>query len=160
MATALDVSKYFLKLSCPEYGDYISNLKLQKLLYYAQGVHLGLYESPLFEDEIQAWEHGPVVPDIYHYYKDNGQSAIDPDYDFDARESTLSQDQLELIQEVNEVYGRYSAWMLRNMTHNEEPWKSTFTRGVRNKVIEQDLIMKFFKENVVAGDGKEEKDQE
>jgi uncharacterized phage-associated protein len=53
--------RHFLKLSQPDIGDVISNLKLQKLLYYAQGFYLAIYGKALFEEDIVAWEHGPVV---------------------------------------------------------------------------------------------------
>ena len=60
--TAFDVANYFL--SIPEYED-LTNLKLQKLVYYAQGIHLAIYGKPLFNEAIKAWEHGPVVPELY-----------------------------------------------------------------------------------------------
>lgn len=59
---ALDVAKYFLFLARNrEAGDTISNLKIQKMLYYAQGYSLALFNKPLFDDRIEAWKHGPVV---------------------------------------------------------------------------------------------------
>ena len=76
MHTAFSVAKYFLFLSDEEAGDTISNLKLQKLLYYAQGFHLALNDSPLFAESIEAWTHGPVVPVVYQLYKHAGASAI------------------------------------------------------------------------------------
>ena len=66
MHTALDVAKWFLtynKIMMDSDGaEYISNLKLQKLLYYAQGTFLAVTGFPLFDDAIEAWTHGPVVP--------------------------------------------------------------------------------------------------
>ena len=63
-----DVAKYFLSLSDDSSGDYISNLKLQKLLYYAQGFHLAIFNKPLFNEPIEAWAHGPVVGSSYRKY--------------------------------------------------------------------------------------------
>lgn len=60
--SAIDVAKYFLILVDREAGDTITELKLQKLMYIAQGIHLALYDSPLFKEEIEAWQDGPVVP--------------------------------------------------------------------------------------------------
>ncbi len=48
-----------------EAGDVITQLKLQKLMYIAQGIHLALYDAPLFKEEIEAWQHGPVVRELY-----------------------------------------------------------------------------------------------
>ena len=57
---ANDIARYILTLSTPEVGDIISNLKLQKLLYYVQGFHLAIENEPLFMEDIQAWQYGPV----------------------------------------------------------------------------------------------------
>lgn len=65
MLTANDIAKYFLALSNnEESGELISNLKLQKLLHYAQGFYLALYDQPLFHEPIEAWAHGAVIPDF------------------------------------------------------------------------------------------------
>lgn len=73
MHTALEVANWFLNYNDEKMysdgADYISNLKLQKLLYYAQGTFLAITNSPLFGDAIEAWMHGPVVPSVYHAYK-------------------------------------------------------------------------------------------
>ena len=57
-----DVAQYFLAKADEDAGDLMSNLKLQKLVYYAQGFALVLLEKPLFPERIEAWIHGPVVP--------------------------------------------------------------------------------------------------
>jgi len=62
MLTCHDVARYFLTLMSEENGDLISNLKLQKLVYYAQGSSLALWGNPLFSEKIEAWLHGPVIP--------------------------------------------------------------------------------------------------
>jgi uncharacterized phage-associated protein len=64
MLSCHDVAKYFLSLTDEDAGDLISNLKLQKLVYYAQGFHLALYDELLFEETIEAWTHGPVIPEM------------------------------------------------------------------------------------------------
>jgi len=79
MITVFDVADYFLHVADMDDGDEgITNLKLQKLVYYAQGFHLALYGSPLFSDEIVAWQHGPVVVALYEKYKEFRKSPIDP----------------------------------------------------------------------------------
>jgi uncharacterized phage-associated protein len=75
---ASEIADYFLSLQDEEAGDSISNLKLQKLLYYAQGCFIALCgaDSPLFGERIYAWDLGPVVPEIYHEYKGCGRNAL------------------------------------------------------------------------------------
>lgn len=121
MLSCHDVAKYFLAQTDEDAGDLISNLKLQKLLYYAQGFHLALYDEPLFSEPIEAWTYGPVVPEIFHEYKSFGSDAIPIPENIDF--SKFDEQTVELLDEVYSVYGQFSAWKLRNMTYNEEPWK-------------------------------------
>ena len=60
MLSCHDVAKYFLALTDEDAGDLISNLKLQKLVYYAQGFHLALFDTPMFGEPIEAWTHVPL----------------------------------------------------------------------------------------------------
>ncbi|MBC6455939.1 MAG: DUF4065 domain-containing protein [Hormoscilla sp. SP5CHS1] len=76
MLNCYDVANYFLAQQDESAGDLISNLKLQKLVYYAQGFHLAIYVRPLFTEAIAAWTHGPVVPELYEYYQKYGNCAI------------------------------------------------------------------------------------
>jgi uncharacterized phage-associated protein len=136
--SALDVAKYFLaKTADEETGDAISNLKLQKLLYYAQGVHLALRDKPLFDERIEAWTNGPVIPEVYTAYKQHGSSAIPPEQ-IDA--SAYSSEVQEVLDEVYEVFGQYSGWKLKNMTSDEPPWKNT----TRSEIIKLDDLKEYF----------------
>ena len=77
MYKANDIAKYFIVLAEKEYEDPLTNMKIQKMLYYAQGFHLALFNIPLFEDKIEAWRLGPVIPDVYQKYKGLGSKSID-----------------------------------------------------------------------------------
>ncbi len=46
----------------------MTNMKVQKLLYYFQSLHLAFYDELLFDEEIQAWRYGPVCPPAYRFY--------------------------------------------------------------------------------------------
>ena len=140
--SAQSIAQYFLSLVDEDAGDSISNLKLQKLLYYAQGFYLVLYDRPLFPEAIKAWEHGPVVPQIYHEYKERGAGAI-PVETVDLE--NYSSEVQELLGEVYSVYGQFSASKLRDMTHQEPPWKNT----PQNGVISHKLMKEFFQTLVI-----------
>ncbi|MBC5794575.1 MAG: Panacea domain-containing protein [Sphaerospermopsis kisseleviana] len=146
MLSCHDVAKYFLSQADEDAGDLISNLKLQKLLYYAQGFHLALYNEPLFPEPVEAWIHGPVVPEVYHEYKNFGSSAIPIPEDIDF--SIYDEKTVDLLDEVYSVYGQFSAWKLRNMTHNEEPWKDTDV----SDVITHECLKKYFKTQLLDED--------
>lgn len=139
MATASQVAKFILSLQSEEAGDLISNLKLQKLVYYCQGLHLALYDAPLFPEEVEAWTHGPVVRAVYDEYKAFGADPIPAP----TEEVELSDPEKKLIEEVYQEFGQYSAWKLRNMTHDEQPYKEAEARGLT--VIPTESLRTFFK---------------
>ncbi len=124
-------------------GELMSNMKLQKMLYYEQGFHLAVFGTPLFEEDIEAWMYGPVVPAVYEVYKDYGYNGIDPGK---VEEVSLSDREQALFDEVYKVYGAYSAIGLMNMTHRESPWANTPT-GV-GSVISRDKMVEFFRTRI------------
>jgi uncharacterized phage-associated protein len=135
---ASDIAKAILRMVEPEYGDIISNLKLQKLLYYMQGFHLAIFNKPLFQEDVVAWSYGPVVREVYQEYKQYGNGAIpQPENDFDIR---LNQEQIDMMIDVFNVYGQCSALKLMHLTHEELPWKNT----PLNHVIGHDLMRSYF----------------
>lgn len=141
MLSCRDVARYFLSLTDEEAGELISNLKLQKLVYYAQGFHLAMYDTPLFREDIYAWKHGPVIPDLYHEYKEYGSGAIPAPTDLD--DTIYDEKDIEFLNEVYSVYGQFSAWKLRNMTHEEPPWKEV---SETNLPIRHETMKEYFKQ--------------
>jgi uncharacterized phage-associated protein len=140
VVSALEVAKYFLTLQDEEEGDTISNLKLQKLLYYAQGYHLALFDEPLFPEKIEHWTHGPVVPVVYHEYKVYGNGALPPPEDFDAE--SIDDRTRDFLDEIYRLFGQYSAWKLSKMTHDEPPWKEA------TSLISQAALKQHFKTQI------------
>ncbi len=122
MITANDVAQFFIMKGLENDEEGISNLKLQKLLYYAQGFYLALFGKTLFQEKIEAWTHGPVVPEIYHHYKHYGSNPINQQEYDPIEEEKFTNEQIEFLNEIWSVFGQYSAWKLRDMTHNEKPW--------------------------------------
>ena len=96
VANIFDVADFFVYLANQLEDDQISNLKLNKLLYYAQGTHLARTGKPLFENAIEAWQYGPVVPEVYQKYKACGKNPI-PSPDGDIDRSKYSPEELETL---------------------------------------------------------------
>ena len=119
--SAIDIAKKIVCRTDVEHGDTISNLKLQKLLYYMQGFHLALFDSPFFNEPIEAWTYGPVVPVVFQEFKRYKQRAINPANYND--ELVLTEDEQQMFDMVYGEYSRFSAVALMNMTHTEGPWK-------------------------------------
>jgi len=135
---ALDVAKFIISLSDPEVGDIMTNLKLQKLLYYVQGFSFAIYNKPIFDEDIYAWQYGPVVLEVYHQFKNYESGVIPLFIDFD--HSIFTSQEKDLITSVYDVYGQYSAYKLMNMTHQESPWKDT----PLNSIITHRLLKSHF----------------
>ena len=154
---AVEVAKYILNLINEDYGETISNLKLQKILYYIQGYFLAYFDKPLFEDKIVAWAYGPVVPSVYNEYKKYGNNSL-PVHEITQEEyhmfiNNLSKNELGLIQQVFETYIDYYAYNLVNMTHSETPWNSALIDGkATGNEIDNDIIKFFFKSKISKND--------
>ncbi|MDO3348699.1 Panacea domain-containing protein [Mycobacteroides abscessus] len=155
MMRAMDVARWFVAWA-ENIDAEVSNLKLQKLLYYAQGHHMAVNGTPLFSDDLQAWAHGPVVPSVYHAYKKYNRGPIDPDEalgdDFDWGDF---RDIENFLIDIWDRYGALAAWALRERTHREAPWRDAFNEDTRGTVITKDSILEYFiAPNSAAGDGR------
>lgn len=119
------IANYFLELA-HEKDQSLTPLKLQKLLYFAHGWHLALESNgrPLLDEDIEAWEYGPVVPSIYHRFKTFRNKPI-PSYAF-GFPKLLRSEQGEigpLLSKVWEIYSPHTGMRLSNLTHlPETPW--------------------------------------
>lgn len=144
MHTALDIANFFIQLSNSIPDDYVDNLKLNKLLYFAQGWSLAINAEPLFKDDFEAWDHGPVIRTVYDTYKPCGRAHIEePSYIFD--ESLLSNKELEILADVYLQYGQYTGVALRNMSHQKgSPWESVYIPQA-NVIIEKNAMKNYFK---------------
>ena len=110
--SALDVAKWFINELHPE------PLKLQKLLYLSQGFSYAFHDEALFDDEIEAWVHGPVVPSVYRQYKLYQYNPIDINYSI----PKFGEKELEILNYIKDNYAKYDAKFLEEMTHKQEPW--------------------------------------
>lgn len=133
---AIEVARYFLVHQDPY--DLISNLKLQKLLYFAQGTFLATYARPLFSDHLLAWKHGPVAAAVWRAYFGFGSNPLPRPTDFD--DSTIEPETRKLLDAVYQKWGGFDAWKLRMITHAEGPWLTTPAQAV----IDQQAITHYF----------------
>lgn len=125
MTTVEDVANYFIALG-DERGGEVSNLKLQKLLYYAQAWHLALYGEPLFAEKFQAWASGPVIPELFWRYDPFGIDPIPRPEQVPALPNATS----GFLDEVADTYMPLDVWQLHWKTRAEAPWRNA--RGGRD----------------------------
>lgn len=119
-----EIGKWFITQVDRDSGDEITHLKLQKLIYYAQAWWIANKGEALFDEDMQAWTHGPVVPSIWQEYKNFGWEALPPveNYEFKVPDEIKA-----FLANVYKTYGKFSAKYLEDLTHREDPWK--ITRG-------------------------------
>ena len=114
---AQEVAETIIDLSRKRGISDLTNLKLQKLLYYSQAWQLALRDTPLFNEDIESWIHGPVVPRVFGAFKEYRWSVID------RHVTTLPDEAVILhVNEVLDTYGKYGATQLERLTHSERPW--------------------------------------
>jgi uncharacterized phage-associated protein len=145
MTTAFEVAKYIIKSLA------VDNLKLQKLLYYSQAVYLVLHDKePLFMEDIEAWDYGPVIPPVYHEYKQYGFETIPPTEE----QSALDFEQMRAVDMTLACFGVLSGPALINQTHYEDPWKNAYHPGRPSGIITVEAIYDFFRDNLDFSDEK------
>ena len=138
---ALDVAEYVLWYCDEELKRPISNLRLQKILYYIQGKYLYKFHKPLFDNDIEAWAYGPVVPDVYYEYRKYGSefiSGVKP-----LNEDILSEIDKKLIIKVVKENYKEDVWKLVDKTHTESPWKHNYKEGYKNIISITDMEEEF-----------------
>jgi uncharacterized phage-associated protein len=116
MATVFDVAAYILQKCGP-----LTAMKLQKLCYYSQAWHLVWDEQPLFQEDIEAWANGPVVPELYRVHR--GQFRVGDPTEVGGDATALTAEEVATIDSVLGFYGDKSAHWLSELTHREAPWR-------------------------------------
>lgn len=142
----LDVSACFFKLA--ENGDNcdITHLKLQKLVYYAQGISLGRYKKKLFDDSLEAWRYGPVCKKIYKTYRHMSCRTIG-EKDVEGSSEIVLKDELakKVLADVWEAFGRLSGNELEELSHQEIPWQVARRSG-NNAILSDESMSSYFGE--------------
>ena len=141
---AVSLSNYVISLF-EERKVPVTNLKLQKVLYYIQGYFYKHFGKAAFSDELYNWQYGPVVPVVYYEYNDNGSAPLKSR--LFCEDPSISDNEKKLIVSIVDKCAGIATSRLVSMTHSENPWKSA---GSGN-VIEKNSIEAFFKYNDPLG---------
>jgi uncharacterized phage-associated protein len=128
-------------------GITLTHMQLQKCLYYAQGYSLGMTGEKLFDDRIEAWTHGPVVPEVYRHYKFFAGNIINP-----PQKAEIPEDLRALLEVIVSEKSASSASALRNATHNEIPYKDT----PKGEEITEQKLKNFFVDKFWTSDEEDE----
>lgn len=140
---AIDVANFFITVGNYNVGNEMTNARINKLLYFAQGRHLADYNEPLFDEQIEAWKYGPIIKNVYDSFKHYGKNIIvDPKGDFDIEK--MNDDDFQFLSDVFTNYADYSTSALINKTHEKDgPWDKVYIQD-KNMVIPLNLIKSYF----------------
>lgn len=143
---ASDIAKYFVKKSYEnKYEDGsvegLTNLKLQKLVYFAQAAKLVRDKTPFFAEKIEAWTFGPVIPELYNQLKIYGSNFIPENYSEGM--VAFSATDKQILDEIWEKLSESTAGRLVEITHQHNPWIEAYKKG-KNSEIDNDSLISFY----------------
>ncbi|TXI22297.1 MAG: DUF4065 domain-containing protein [Nitrosomonas sp.] len=130
---------------CERSGWSLTNLELQKLIYIAHMFHLGEYGSPLITQSFEAWDYGPVQPDLYHHIKVYGSSPVKSMFSLG---DNIQSDGTEakILNKVCDQLSNKSAGWLVAVTHWENgAWSKYYGSRLNGKTINNDDILKEYR---------------
>lgn len=141
--SATYIANFFVDMARYNENDTITNMRINKLLYYAQAWSLVQDKKPLFDEDFEAWDYGPVVPSVYKKYKSfkkNNIDVIDKDYSV----NRLSEDDLSVLLMSYSYFNQFSTSRLVDATHRRgSPWSVAYKKGKSTK-IDKDSIINYF----------------
>lgn len=148
---ALEIARYILYYAYKR-GDLITNLKLQKLLYYIQAWYLVRNKGVrLFSEDIEAWQYGPVVREVYDAYKCFGRNPINDEGLSD--NFKLDEEIIRYIDSVLDEYMDYSASALVKSIHQDAPWQEAYKNG---EIITSESMYEFYRDLLLTKEELEE----
>ncbi len=146
--TAIIVADDILKIAKKQ-GKALTPLQLMKLVYISYGWYLAMQGTKLFDDRIEVWKYGPVIPSLYQSTKRFGKGEIPTNLIADKPISNT--DMCAFYDSIVKNYGQYSGIALSNLTHREgTPWQQVFQPDVIGIEIPDDLIKSHYQQGLNA----------
>lgn len=165
--TAMEIAQWFLWFNLVQKNQEIdddenydvyegfTHLKIQKLLYFSEGVYSAIKDHSLYKEKIYAWQHGPVVKEVYSVFSKYGRNELEFDKKYwdSIKKINDDADVSEILEMVYFYYAGFTAWQLREKSHIVGgPWQITVDTKGMSKEIEKNLIKNFFKNNVIKNE--------
>ncbi len=152
MYNCFDIADYFVG-KAKEEGQGIDPMKLLKLTYIAHGWHLGFENKPLFLNQVQAWKHGTVIPELYHVIKRYGSGYVDKSTLELYTENKIDKEKATFLNTIYNYYKQFSGSQLSDKTHeNGTPWQTTYN-GLHNVTIPTERINEYYKKLIAEKRG-------
>lgn len=141
MYKALDVASYIIEKYSSK-NKIVSNLKLQKILYFVQAEFLVATGKPCFCEPVEAWDFGPVIADVYHRYQVFGSANI-PACKKNSNPAAICSKDKKLVDGIINKCAEYSAASLTEITQKQMPWKTNYIRN-EHRIIPNEDIKRYF----------------
>lgn len=158
MYPALTIASQFINRGIAE-GNPVTPMKLQKLIYFAHGLHLARHQQPLIREPVQAWTYGPVIPDIYYQFKRWGNNPITTPITFSIGDdgelvsgpAPLDAEAQATVNMTWDITKDFNAIQLSNWTHEQgSPWFQAVSMNdtgiTEREPIDNELIKDYFTE--------------
>lgn len=146
MYDVLNVADAILKIAKKK-NKTLTPMQLMKLTYIAHGWSLGLRDIDLFKNRIEAWQYGPVIPDLYHATKSYGRNPMPLDKVGDPEAISVSDEDRQFLEEIYEKYGHFDGIALSYLTHQSgTPWSMVYKPGRYNIEIPDEIIQQHYRE--------------
>lgn len=134
---ARQIANWFMKRAHKD-GQALSIMSILKLSYIAHGWHLEIKDAPLFENRIEAWQYGPVIPDVYNAFR--GQGKI-PERPVSGFSENLAPETEQILEQIYNIYGSMSASRLSKLTREPRgPWGMAAHFGGWYALIPDEII--------------------
>lgn len=145
MASSANVANRFLDLA-EEHNNPLTPMQLLKLVYIAHGWMLGLYSRPLINEQVEAWQYGPVIRSLYSHLREYRGAPVTRKISTMFSRGSLDDDEKSVIDQVYRAYSKFSGMELSRITHAKgSPWDRTYVPGSFGTIIPVDLIEDHYK---------------
>lgn len=153
MYDARQIANWFILRANQDGNKKLSIMQLLKLVYIAHGWHLEMREEPLFQNRIEAWQYGPVIPDVYSAFRHQGISVTGA---VPVEPAQFSPNDEEFLEQVYQIYGSLAPFQISDLTHVPGgPWDIATKAGgyyapIPNELIKQHYVQKRLESNKQA----------
>lgn len=144
------IADYFVHCDMQRIEPDVTPLKLQKLLYFAQANYLASTDERLFDENTEAFGHGPVVYSMFSKYPGRQIIATRENAPTSSADRDLPEDVRDFLDRIWLAFKDYSASQLRNLTHEQAPWKENYVENSYRQVIPDADMTSYFREFVPA----------
>lgn len=138
-------NSYYVIYFFNQKGVEVTNLKLQKLMYFLEAIYMIIADDDhLFEEQFLAWNFGPVNKKLYDYYKNFGSDSITLNSSEAKSLTKFPELNKSVVEVLFKLFGEWNAYQLVELTHEENsPWSMVYIENETNIVVPKEETKKW-----------------